>query len=119
MKIAEGRFFQKQNNVDRGTFVVNQTALKKYNWILGQTIGYVTYQYGADGSYAEVPVNGQIIGVVEDFNQMDLKSAIMPMMLINNTSWGPLALKLQGPDLTATVPLLQAAWEKQFPNFPL
>ncbi len=73
VKIAEGRFFQKQNNADRGTFVVNQTALKKYNWILGQTIGYVTYQYGADGSYAEVPVNGQIIGVVEDFNQMDLK----------------------------------------------
>lgn len=118
VKIAEGRFFQKQNNADRGTFVVNQTALKKYNWILGQTIGYVTYQYGTDGSYAEIPVNGQIIGVVEDFNQMDLKSAIMPMMLINNTSWGPLALKLQGPDLTATVPLLQAAWEKQFPNFP-
>ena len=117
VKVVEGRFFQKDNTADRTNYVVNETAMKKYGWKLGQTIGYVTYQYNADGGYAEVPVNGQIIGVVQDFNQMDLKSTIMPMMLIDN-AWGPLALKLQGTDLAATVPLLKAAWEKQFPNYP-
>ena len=118
VKLAQGRFFQKDNTADRSNYVVNQTAMKKYGWKLGQTIGYVTYQYNAEGGYAEVPVNGQIIGVVEDFNQMDLKSKIMPMMLIGNATWGPLALKLQGTDLSTTVPLLKTAWEKQFPNYP-
>ncbi|GHB70432.1 ABC transporter permease [Persicitalea jodogahamensis] len=117
VKMIEGRFFQKDNTADRSSYVVNETAMKKYGWKLGQTIGYVTYQYNAEGGYAEVPVNGQIIGVVEDFNQMDLKSEIMPMMLINN-AWGPLALKLQGTDLAATVPLLKTVWKKQFPNYP-
>ncbi len=117
VKLAEGRFFEKDNTADQSNFVVNQTAMKKYGWQLGQIIGYATYQYNADGSYNEVPVNGQIIGVVEDFNQMDLKSKIIPMMLINQ-AWGSLALKLRGSDLSATVPQLQAAWEKQFPNYP-
>ncbi|WP_373516002.1 ABC transporter permease [Persicitalea sp.] len=118
VKMVEGRFFQKDNTADRTNYVVNETAMKKYGWKLGQTIGYVSYQYNADGGYAEVPVNGQIVGVVQDFNQMDLKSTIMPMMLIGNATWGPLALKLQGTDLAATVPLLKTAWEKQFPNYP-
>ena len=119
IKLAEGRFFQSGNTADQSNFVVNQTAVKKYRWKLGQTIGYMSYQYNADGSYAEVPVNGQIIGVVEDFNQMDLKSKIMPMMLLDNVTWGPLALKMQGSDLAATVPLLKKAWQKQFPNYPV
>ncbi len=98
--------------------MVNETAVRKYDWKLGQTIGYVSYQYTADGGYAETPVNGQIIGVVQDFNQMDLKSEIMPMLITANVQGGPLALKLQGTDLAATVPLLKSAWEKQFPNYP-
>ncbi len=118
VKLAEGRFFQKDNTGDRSNFVVNQEAMKKYGWKLGKTIGYVTYQYNAEGGYVEIPVNGQIIGVVKDFNQMDLKSKIMPMMLIGNAIWGPLALKLQGTELATTVPLLKAAWEKQFPGYP-
>lgn len=117
VKIVSGRFFQKDNTADRTNYVVNQTAMKKYGWKLGQTVGYMSYQYNAEGGYVEVPVNGQIIGVVQDFNQMDLKNPIMPMMLIDN-AWGPLALKLQGTDLAATVPLLKTAWEKQFPNYP-
>ena len=117
VKVAEGRFFQKDNTADRTNYVVNQTAMKKYGWKLGQTIGYMSYEYNADGSYAEVPVNGQLIGVVQDFNQMDLKSSIMPMMLVNKP-WGQLALKLQGTDLAATVPVLKKTWEKQFPNYP-
>ncbi len=118
VQMAKGRFFQKGNNADQSNFVVNESAMKEYNWKLGQTIGYIAYRYNADGSYGEVPVNGQVIGIVEDFNQMDLKSKIMPMMLINSGSWGPMALKLQGTDLSAMVPLLKQVWEKQFPNYP-
>lgn len=118
VKLTEGRFFQKDNTADQTNFVVNETAAKKYGWKLGQTVGYMSYQPAADGGYAEIPVNGQIIGVVQDFNQMDLKSKIMPMLLIDNATWGPLALKLQGIDLSATISLLKAAWEKQFPNYP-
>ena len=118
VKLAEGRFFQKDNTADLSNFVVNETAMKKYGWKLGQTVGYMSYQTDGKGGYAEVPVNGQIIGVVQNFNQMDLKSAIMPMMLIGNAAWGPLALKLQGTELSTTVPLLKTAWEEQFPNYP-
>ncbi len=118
VKVAEGRFFQKDNTADRTNYVINQTAMKKYGWKLGQTVGYMSYQYNAEGGYVEVPVNGQIISVVQDFNQMDLKSPITPMMLLNNATWGPLALKLRGNGLAATVPLLKTDWEKQFPNYP-
>lgn len=118
VKMAKGRFFQKDNTADRSNFVVNQTAVHRYGWKIGQTIGYTTYRYNPDGSYGEVPVNGQIIGIAEDFNQMDLKSKVLPMMLINNGSWGPIALKLQGTDLTSTVPLIKKAWNVQFPTYP-
>ena len=119
VKTIEGRFFQKNNLADRSNFVINREAAKRFGWTLGQTIGYVTYQYNADGSYGEVPVNGQIVGIVEDYHQMDLKSPIFPLMMINNAGgWGQFAIKLQGVDVAAAVEKVGQAWKKQFPNYP-
>ena len=119
IKTIEGRFFKKNNTADRNSFVVNREATKRFGWKLGQTIGYVTYQYNADGSYGEVPVNGPIVGIVENHNQMDLKSPIFPLMIINNNSgWGQFAIKLQGATATQAVEKVKQVWKKQFPDYP-
>ena len=118
VKTVEGRFFEKNNTADRSHFVVNREATKKFGWKLGQTIGYTTYQYNPDGSYAEVPVNGQIVGVVDNYHQMDLKSSIFPLMMINGGNWGQFAVKLQGKNLAATIQKVGEAWKKQFPDYP-
>ncbi len=118
IKLLEGRFFEENNIADKKNYVVSREATSKFGWKLGQIIGYIKYENSPTGAYAEVPVNGQIIGIVEDFNQMDLKSPIFPLMMINDNNSGQLAIKLGDKNYSSIIEKVAIAWKKQYPEYP-
>jgi putative ABC transport system permease protein len=117
VKLREGRFFS-SSLADKQNFVVNNAAVKKFGWKLGQTVGYVNYTYLPDGTYMEVPVNGEIIGIVDDYNQMDLKSPIFPIMMIQGEGLGKYAVKFNNTDYKNGISKIRTIWKETFPNYP-
>lgn len=118
VKVAEGRFFKENSEADKSSYVINQKAAETFSWKVGQNIGYMTYESSPDGSYREVPVNGVVLGIVKDYNQMDLKSEIFPLILSNRAETGTIALKLSNKNLEAGVENIGQIWKNNLPNFP-
>jgi putative ABC transport system permease protein len=118
IKLAEGRFFKENNLSDLTAFVINRKAANTFSWQLGQSIAYTSYQYNSEGGYSEVHVFGQIIGIVEDYHQMDLKSEIVPILIANGSISGTLALKLETKDIKNSISDIEEVWDKFIPNYP-
>lgn len=60
-----------------------------------------------------------IIGVVEDYHQQSLKSAILPMIHWYRTNAGTFyAAKLNTTDIKQTLAKMQLLWQEQYPEYP-
>lgn len=60
-----------------------------------------------------------IIGVVEDYHQQSLKSAILPMIHWYRTNGGTFyAAKLNTSDIKQTLAKMQLLWQAQYPEYP-
>jgi putative ABC transport system permease protein len=122
IKLIQGRNFSANSNAGKNEFMVNRAALEYLEWGnegVGRQIGYYTYQYQPDGTYKEEPVRGEVIGVVEDYHQSDLKSRIEPMLICYNQGWeGQVAIKLQAGNLQPTLASIEKSWKSFFPGKP-
>jgi putative ABC transport system permease protein len=120
--IVAGRNFDKNRVADKGTFLVNEAAMKYFGWedITGKQVGYYTYQYTPEGGYREVPVTGEVIGVLADYHHADLKSLIVPMIFSYNTEWAnKMAIKINtGAPLRQSVQAIEQKWSALFPAQP-
>jgi putative ABC transport system permease protein len=86
-KVVQGRTFQRSHSEDTyGAFVINETAAKEFGWenpvgkkIRGPLLG------SNDDAYNE----GEVIGVVKDFNYATLHTKIEPMIFfMTDQRWG-------------------------------
>lgn len=60
-----------------------------------------------------------IIGVVEDYHQQSLKSAMLPMIHWYRTNGGTFyAAKLNTTDIKHTLAKIQLLWQEQYPEYP-
>jgi putative ABC transport system permease protein len=122
IEITSGRNFDKNRVTDKEAFLVNEAAMKYFGWqsIEGERIGYYTYQYSPEGGYKEVPVTGEVIGVLKDYHHNDLKSLIMPMIFSYNTAWASkMAVKINtNAPLGKTVQAIEKKWNTLFPAQP-
>ncbi|MBC7919707.1 MAG: ABC transporter permease [Ferruginibacter sp.] len=122
IELVEGRDFDAARLADRESFLINQAALDYFGWksIAGKQLGYYTYESNPDGSYREIPVRGEVIGVFKDYHHADLKSLIAPMMISVKPEWaGQLAIRIRaGTDVRQTVRLIEAKWKQRFPAAP-
>jgi putative ABC transport system permease protein len=111
-----------QFDAGSGQFLVNQAMARYLEWGeggVGKPLGYYTYQYNPDGSYTEVPVKGEVIGVVEDYHQSDLRSLIEPLIIMPSAGNEPqLAVKLQTGDIRNSVLQIGQTWQRFFPGKP-
>ena len=112
--LAAGRAFQKELVTDRGSsFMINETAVRKFGWsqsaqALGKTI-YTGY-YGG---------KGEIIGVVKDFHFFGLQQEIGPVIIhIRPDLFRYISLTLSTENLGQTLAFVKNTWEALFPGIP-
>ena len=107
IKIKEGRNFQKDHPTDAGSVILNETAVKQFG--IQEPIGK-TINYPSKGNYT-------IIGVIKDFNFMDLHSPILPFALFNLKSDSYqipdsyIIVRLKGNDIAGNISMLKSTWD--------
>jgi len=99
-------------------YVINETAAREFGWKdpLGKRI------QGPVGGNGEVDSEGEVIGVVKDFNFSSMHSKIEPMIILvtNSNVWTASFSyaklnPLHGNDL---IPSIEKQYKKQWPNLP-
>ncbi|WP_420148482.1 ABC transporter permease [Spirosoma sp.] len=123
IKLREGRNLNPDRPADKRAFLINQAAMKFFGWksIKGKMTGYYTYAYDPTqpGVYREVPQQGEVVGVIDDYNYADLKQTVAPLLISLNDGWeGQLAIRLRRGAVQPTIQQMQQLWHEQFPEKP-
>ncbi|MEM6316019.1 MAG: ABC transporter permease [Bacteroidota bacterium] len=122
IRLKEGRNFSSQVPSSGRQFLANQALVDHLEWksdAVGQEIGYYSYQNSENGGYREVPVRGEIIGIIDDYHQSNLRTSIEPMLVLYGSGWqGQLAVKAKTASLRSVVEDLESTWKQNFPNEP-
>lgn len=109
VELLVGRSFSEEVGSDPlEGFVVNESAVKEYNWgtpeeALGRTINL-------EGK------EGKVIGVVRDFNFAALTSAITALVIDMRPRYGLLSIKMLNENTQDNISLLQSEWNQLFPE---
>jgi putative ABC transport system permease protein len=112
MKLVQGRDFQPGPKADiDDVFIANEAAAKLMGWgndAVGKTLKWF---------HAEK--DGQVIGVVKDFNFNSLHNAVEPLIIVKaREEGGFMHLKVSGQDLPETIKFVKNKWENYDPNHP-
>ena len=121
IKLMEGRMLNASSVADKKAFLINEAAKKYFNWktIDGKMTGYYTFQYKPDGSYEEIPMSGEVVGVIADYNHADLKTAIMPTIYSLNEGWeAQMGIKLKAGAIGSGIEQVKKLWNQFFPDKP-
>jgi putative ABC transport system permease protein len=112
IKLLAGRDFQPGPNVDvDNVFICNQAAAKLLGWGDDPVGKKVRWFHGEK--------DGQVIGMVEDFNYQSLHNAIEPLLIIKSQDEGGfLHLRVAGGELPATLDYIKNKWTGYNTNHP-
>ncbi len=114
IEMETGRFFDRENNSDLRSVVLNQSAVDYLNWnneVLGKVFN--------------IPPIGElkVIGVIKDFHYQPLQYKIMPVMFLNHE--GPaffgvnyLNIKLLNAPYQETIQKIETVWKNFAPGIP-
>jgi putative ABC transport system permease protein len=112
MKMSEGRFFSREYPSDEAqSVVINETAAKIMGLEspLGKRISY---------SNPYVQIDGQIIGVINDFHHSSLHNEIEPMVFHFPEEFSHISLKLNPENMTETLGFIETTREKYVRGYP-
>lgn len=112
--LVAGRAFQKETVSDQGaSFMINETAVKKFGWSdPGEALGK-TFGSGFRGT------KGEIIGVVKDFHFFGLQQEIGPLVIsINPDLYRFITLTLSTENIGQTLSSIKTTWAELFPGIP-
>ncbi|HZX75364.1 MAG TPA: FtsX-like permease family protein, partial [Cyclobacteriaceae bacterium] len=112
IKLLNGRDFQPGSKVDtEDIFIVNEAAAKLMGWGNNPIGKKVKFFHGK--------TDGQVIGMVKDFNFSSLHNPIEPLLIVKSREEGGfLYLKVRGEDLPKTISFIEDKWVKYDPNHP-
>ncbi len=114
LKIAAGRNFSRQMSSDwTGSFILNETAAKMISRLPGKAIGQkLKTNYHPDGN---------IIGIVKDFNFKSLQQKVEPVVMLMDTSakyYSTIAIKISPSNIGSTFNYLKSVWKQFSPDLP-
>ncbi len=102
LKIVKGRPFSKTTGADINTFIINQKAVEQFGW-----------KKPLEKNIPGFNFNGNVIGVVKDFNFSSLKERIKPMMFwLTNGRKYYLLLKIKPGNYTQTIAYVKKTWQQ-------
>jgi putative ABC transport system permease protein len=112
MTVLNGRDFQSGSKADiDDIFIVNEAAAKLMGW--GNN------PIGKKIKYFHSEKDGQVVGLVKDFNFSSLHNAVEPLIVRKSRDEGGfLHLKVRGEDLPKTISFIEEKWLKLDPNHP-
>lgn len=112
IEVVKGRSFQPglKTDVDN-IFIVNEAAAKLMGWGDDAVGKKMRWFHGES--------DGQVIGVVKDFNFRSLHNPVEPLILVKSRDEGGfLYLKLAGENLPETMEYIRSKWAGFDPNHP-
>lgn len=112
LEIKQGRWFSNEFATDRSAgYVVNEAFVKHFG--LEEPLGIKLSRNGRDG---------EIVGVVKDFNFKSVHSNIEPLVMYmsnyNQFGYTNLAVRLRPGNVSQTLSSLEESWEKVIPDNP-
>ncbi|GAA4800605.1 ABC transporter permease [Olivibacter ginsenosidimutans] len=115
MNMQAGRNFSRNFGDDTTTrMLINEAAVRTLGYTNAADVIGKKFKFNPNGN------NGQIIGVVSDFNFQSLHQVVKPLtlMLGKGNFSNYISIKLQGNDLPATMKAIEARWNQTIPNRP-
>ncbi len=112
MKVIAGRGFSRDFASDSSqAMVVNEKTVA--------LLGYTNPEEAIGARYQQWGSNGQIIGVIKDFNFRSLQQDINPLtMRLDPESTGLITVKIQGGDISKTLGSIESIWKSMKPADP-
>lgn len=119
MDLVSGRNFSLDFPSDSSAVILNETAVKKFNFE-GDPIGQKVYsQIMGDGNQ-EIYQIRTVVGVVKDFNFQSMKESVSPVMLLyNEVPGGPVSFKFRAENTQNVIQLIEESWKDMAPGQPL
>jgi putative ABC transport system permease protein len=109
MKIVEGRDFNKELASDSFAIIINQSMARELG--LAKPVGERIYNWVKTFT---------IIGVVQDFNYVNMKEPIRPLALvIEGGGESAMSVRLHSADMAASIQSVNELWNKFMPNQPI
>ncbi|MFO7843307.1 MAG: FtsX-like permease family protein [Bacteroidales bacterium] len=116
MEMSSGRFFDRDYPTDVDACIINETAVKHYNFNPPHETRFLTGDNIHDVKY--VPV----IGVVKDFHFRSLQTPITPYIFYfkdKNIDWRYVTAKISTRNIQSTIKNIETIWEKFTGNEPI
>ncbi|HAN17349.1 MAG: hypothetical protein A2X13_00700 [Bacteroidetes bacterium GWC2_33_15] len=117
IEISEGRFFDKNHPSDEEACVINERAVKHYNFSPALETRFIGDNDNPD-SITYVPV----IGVVKDFHFRSLQTEITPYIFNfknENINWGFVTVKISANSINNTIHGIENVWKDFTANEPM
>ncbi|MEQ8908147.1 MAG: FtsX-like permease family protein [Vicingaceae bacterium] len=117
LDILKGRNFSSEFQTDRtSAFIVNQTAVETFGWDDNPINKRVQWGLLENG---QAQYDGNVVGVVNDFNFMSLHNPLEPLILCYNPAGGSnLSIRLGAGDYAQTLDDLESSWNGFLPSIP-
>ncbi len=121
MTIREGRDFSQEFPSDSSAVILNEAAVKMFNFP-GEVIGSRIATFGAapgggpDKDKLEVLT---VIGVVENFHYQSLKENFSPvMMFLSKRPGGPISFRFKSENAQDVIRIVETKWKELAPGQP-
>jgi putative ABC transport system permease protein len=118
MELAEGRFFDKNFPTDIDAVVLNERAVKHYNF--SPAIG--TRFLSGDDNNPDSVSYAPVIGVVKDFHFRSLQEEITPFIFFfkaADNNWGFVTVRISEDNIKNTIKKIENVWKEFSNNDPM
>lgn len=110
LEVIAGRSFEQDRGTDHtNAFIINEAAVRSFGWetpenALGKSINI-------EGK------EGNVIGVVRDFNYQSLLTSIEPAVIeVNVPAFRTVSVRIAGNNMSTTIASIERIWEEFFPG---
>ena len=119
MDLVSGRNFSLDFPSDSSAVILNETAVKKFNFE-GDPIGQKVYSQILGDGNEEIYQIRTVVGVVKDFNFQSMKESVSPVMLLySQVPGGPVSFKFRAENTQNVIQLIEESWKEMAPGQPL
>jgi putative ABC transport system permease protein len=108
-----GRGFSRQAGSDHLTsFILNESAVRRFGWTPQQAVGKTIARGDATGGK-----KGTVIGVVRDFHMSPLHEPLKPLIIdVSPLIFGYFSVRIRAEDMPQTIGFIGDTWKKFFPD---
>lgn len=122
LELVAGRYFSKEMSTDKDhAWIINETAVKQLGFGTPQkALGQKLYWHVWNNINPDSIKEGQVIGVVKDFNYKSLydKVETTVLQIFPDAAW-KVAVKMRAADMGATINQVKNIWNKFTPDYPI